>query len=102
VSAYERPDLAALAELEHLVGALTEELAGWRRRCLASEAELQEFRAQGGAAAGPELARARARVAELERENRELAARIEAARGRVAAIAQRLALVEREPAEGAA
>ncbi len=102
MSAYERPDLAALAELERLVVALTEELAGWRRRCLASEAELQELRAQGGAAAGPELAQARARVAELERENRELAARIEAARGRVTAIAQRLALVAREPAEGAA
>jgi len=102
VSAYERPDLAALAELERLVGALTEELAGWRRRCLASEAELQELRALGGAAAGPELAQARTRVGELERENRELAARIEAARGRVTAMAQRLALVEREPAEGAA
>src|SRR5690606_11186594 len=50
VSAYERPDLAALAELERLVVALTEELAGWRRRCLASETELQELRTQGGAA----------------------------------------------------
>jgi chromosome segregation ATPase len=98
VSVYERPDLAALAELERLVTGLTEELAGWRSRCLAAESELQGARAQGGVAAGPELARARARVGELERENRELAARIDAARGRVTALAQRLALVEREPA----
>jgi hypothetical protein len=41
-------------------------------------------------------------MAELEQVNRELAARIEAARGRVGALAQRLALVERSPAEGAA
>ncbi len=102
MSAYERPDLAALGELERLVGGLTEELAAWRRRCLAAETELQAARAEGGAAAGPELAKARTRVAELERENRDLAARIEAARGRVNAIAQRLALVDREPAEGAA
>lgn len=102
MSAYERPDLAALAELERLVGALTDELAGWRRRCLAAEAELHDLKAVGGAAAGPELAQARARVAELERENRDLAGRIEAARGRVLALAQRVALVERGPAEGAA
>lgn len=102
MSAYERPDLAPLVELERLVDALTGELAGWRRRCLAAETELQELRASGGAAAGPELAQARVRMAELERVNRELAARIEAARGRVGALAQRLALVERSPAEGAA
>ena len=39
---YERPDVRALDELETLVRHLLDELAGWRRRCLKAEADLQE------------------------------------------------------------
>ena len=107
MSAYERPDLVAVAELETLISHLGEELAGWRRRCLAAEAELKQGgrgRGSGRAAAplGPELDASRDRVEALERENAELQRRIEAARERVRAMASRLSLVGRGSREGAA
>ena len=101
MSTYERPDQELFAELETLVTALTEELAGWRRRCLAAESELQRARVQGGVLAGPELAQARSRLAELESENAELRERLETVRTRVRALGQRFAMIGRA-ADGAA
>ena len=40
--AYERPDLRTLDELDRLVGAVTEELAVWRRRAQKAETELAD------------------------------------------------------------
>lgn len=91
---YERPDLKALTELEELLSHLGDELAGWRRRSLKAEADLQEIRALGGKAAGPELAQARKRIIELETENHGLHQRVEAARERVRALASRLSFLE--------
>ncbi|HEX5386055.1 MAG TPA: hypothetical protein VFW66_05085 [Gemmatimonadales bacterium] len=91
---YERPDLKALTELEELLRNLGTEVAGWRRRSLKAEAELQEVRARGGVYQGPELSGARQRVAELERENQALRDRIDAAKERVRALAARLAFLE--------
>lgn len=97
-SPYVRPDLAALGELERLVSHLAEELAGWRRRCLKAESELQAVKAQGGMVPGDELVRLRARLLDLERENLELTSRVDRARTMVTTLQQRLSFVEREPA----
>jgi len=99
-SNYERPDLAALSELEQLLRHLGDEVAGWRRRTLKAEAELQEARTRGGALAGPELLQARQRVIDLEVENQALRQRIEAARARLQSLSSRLAFLEAD--EGAA
>jgi FtsZ-binding cell division protein ZapB len=92
--AYERPDLKALEELELLLRHLGEELAGWRRRCLRAEAELQEARSSGGVLAGPELREARQRVVELETENQALRHRVDSAKERVKSLAGRLSFLE--------
>lgn len=91
---YERPDLKALGDLEQVVQNLAEELAGWRRRTLKAEAELQQARANGGVLAGPELTQTRQRVIELETENLALRQRIDAAKERLGALAGRLSFLE--------
>ena len=91
---YERPDQLALADLEQVANHLAEELAGWRRRTLKAEAELQQARANGGVLAGPELTQARQRVIELETENQALRLRIEAAKERLRVLAGRLTFME--------
>jgi hypothetical protein len=94
VSYYERPDQKALRDLEHVVHHLAEELAGWRRRTLKAEGELQQARENGGVLAGPELTQARQRVIELETENQALRLRIEAAKDRLRSLAGRLSFLE--------
>src|SRR3954470_2953430 len=91
---YERPDQRALSDLEQVVRHLTEELAGWRRRTLKAEGELQQARADGGVLAGPELKQARQRVSELEAENQGLQQRIDAAKERLRTLAVRLSFLE--------
>ena len=91
---YERPDLKALTDLEQVVHHLAEELAGWRRRTLKAEGELQQARANGGVLAGPELTQARQRVIELETENQALRLRIDAAKDRLRALAGRVSFLE--------
>jgi FtsZ-binding cell division protein ZapB len=91
---YERPDLRAVSELEQVVHHLAEELAGWRRRTLKAEGELQQARANGGVLAGPELTQARQRVIELETENQALRLRIDAAKDRLRALAGRVTFLE--------
>ena len=91
---YERPDQQAIVDLEQLLGHLAEELAGWRRRTLKAEAELQDVRANGGVLAGPELNQARQRVIELEMENQALRQRIDGARERLKTLTGRLTFLE--------
>lgn len=91
---YERPDQLALADLEQVANHLAEELAGWRRRTLKAEAELQQARDNGGVLAGPELNQARQRIIELETENQALRLRIEAAKERLRVLAGRLTFME--------
>lgn len=91
---YERPDLRAVEDLERLLRNLAEEVAGWRRRTLKAEAELQEMRSLGGANAGPELGQARQRLIELETENAMLRQRVDAAKDRVKALAGRVTFLE--------
>lgn len=99
---YERPDQNALADLDHLFHHVSEELAGWRRRTLKAEAELQEARADGGVLAGPELKQSRQRVIELEMENQALRQRIEGAKERLRALASRLSFLEQQGGGNAA
>ena len=95
-SSYERPDLAALAELEQLLQHLGDEVAAWRRRTLKAEADLQDARSRGGVLAGPELVQSRQRVVELEVENQALRRRIDAARERLHSLSSRLAFLDAE------
>jgi FtsZ-binding cell division protein ZapB len=98
--AYERPDQRAAEELETLVRHLLDELAGWRRRGLKAEAELQQLRSGDGKAGAPPAA-VRGRVVELETENQALRRRVDAARERVQSLVGRLSFLE-EQAGGAA
>jgi len=91
---YERPDAKALTDLERVVHHLAEELAGWRRRTLKAEGELQQARANGGVLAGPELTQARQRVIELETENQALRLRIDAAKDRLRTLSSQVTFLE--------
>jgi chromosome segregation ATPase len=99
---YERPDQQALSDLEQVLHNIADELAGWRRRTLKAEAELQEARANGGVLAGPELTQTRQRVIELEMENLALRQRIDGAKERLAALASRLSFLEQQSGGNAA
>jgi hypothetical protein len=94
VTPYERPDLPAVADLEKVIRHVTEELAGWRRRSLKAEGELQEAKASGGVVAGVALREARQRVIDLETENQALRQRIDGARERLRVLSSRLAFLE--------
>lgn len=98
---YQRPDQAALEDLERMLGHVADEIAAWRRRCLRAESDLQELKARGGVLAGPELTQARERVAALETENAGLRQRVEQAKERVMALANRLAFLEQGGEVGA-
>jgi chromosome segregation ATPase len=91
---YERPDLPAVADLEKVLHHIAEELAGWRRRSLKAEGELQEAKASGGVVAGAALREARQRVIDLETENQALRQRIEGAKERLRVLSSRLAFLE--------
>jgi predicted nucleic acid-binding Zn-ribbon protein len=99
---YERPDQQALVDLEQVVHHLAEELAGWRRRTLKAEGELQQARANGGVLAGPELTQARQRIVDLETENQALRLRIDAAKERLRALAGRVSFLEQHGGGNAA
>jgi predicted nuclease with TOPRIM domain len=87
-SSGDRPELRALAELESVIGQVTEEVAAWRRRALKAESS----RAHDGAT--PDLTAARDRIRELEDENLELHGRLRTARERVEQLLSRLQFLE--------
>lgn len=101
-SPYVRPDLAALGDLERVLRHLTEELAGWRRRCLKAESELQGLKSQDGMVPGDDLLRLRARLLDLEREKLDLEGRVDRARELVGRLQQRLAFLEDPQDQGTA
>ena len=83
----ERADLRALDHLEAVLRELGEELATWRARALKAEPS------RGGGGAGG------ARSSEVESENRQLRARLDAARARVQELVTRLAFLEEQSRE---
>lgn len=93
---YDRPDLKAVDDLERVLRHVGDELAGWRRRALTAEAELQDAQASGGVVAGSELKDARQRIIALETENQALSRRIESAKERLRALGARLAFLEQQ------
>jgi hypothetical protein len=95
------PDVQAFGELERLLRHVTEELAGWRRRCLAAESELQGLKGQEGMVPGQEMLGFRARVLDLERENVELRSRVERAREMVTRLQERLVFLDADADAGA-
>ena len=99
----ERADSPVVDQLEAILRAVAEELAGWRTRALKAETDIKELRgAAGGGPArlDPEV---RNRLADLEQENKTLRQRVEAAKLRVHDLLGRLTFLEdqaREPGGG--
>jgi hypothetical protein len=75
MSAQERPDVAALRELETLVRNLIEELAAFRKRALSAEAKVKGYESASGSGA-----KTGARLATLEEENASLRVRLDKAK----------------------
>lgn len=76
-----------------MAGLLEEELAGWRRRCLAAETELEESRSRVPPVTLGDMNQVRARLAEVEAENVRLQERIGHAREQLEQLRTRLRFV---------
>ena len=83
----ERPDLVAFQELEHLILSLADEMAGWWRRAQEAEARLK---------AAPPVPAGRANAAALEKENRELRERLDAAKARTKQLLEKLRFLRQQ------
>lgn len=90
-SQYARPDREPLEELERLLRAVEEELAGWRARAGRPADAVPKVRGSMGVA---DLSQARQRLALLEGENQLLRQRIAAAREQVEQLRTRLRFIE--------
>ena len=103
-----RPSEAAFQELQFLVRNLVDELAGFRRRALAAEGRLRELDSSrptgnGAAADGASApilspAEASSRLAELERENAVLRARLDSASDRTRRMLDRVRFLRQQHA----
>lgn len=83
----ERPDLVAFQELEHLILSLADEMAGWRRRAQEAEARLK---------AAPPVPAGRVNAAAVEKENRELRERLDAAKARTKQLLEKLRFLRQQ------
>lgn len=95
----ERPDLAALRELEGLIRLLGDEMAGWRRRAQQAEARARELERVAQLPLEPGPAIVDERVAALEQENEELRRRLDAARARTLQVIERMRFLRQQQAE---
>ncbi|HKW40202.1 MAG TPA: hypothetical protein VJN39_03030 [Gemmatimonadales bacterium] len=88
-------------QLETILRHVADELALWRARASKAEADLKESGGRAGAATAPPKLdpETRARVADLEQENKTLRLRVEAAKGRVHDLLSRLAFLEEQARE---
>jgi predicted nuclease with TOPRIM domain len=85
----DRPELHALRELEAVIGHITEELAGWRRRALKAETQRE-------LGVPHDVVGARERILELEQANTDLEDRLAGARERVEHLLTRLQFLEEQ------
>jgi hypothetical protein len=92
-SGVERPDIEALRELEEVVRHFESELASWRRRALSAESRLAEVSGDEPGAQG-------VRSQELEEENRVLVQRLQAAKGRLGELLDRLRFLDQQQGNG--
>jgi hypothetical protein len=84
-------------EMERLVHGLGDELAAFRRRALLAEAQLKELESAGkDTAVQPRMSE---RVSKLERENKALRAKLDAVRGRMKQMLNRVHFL-RQQAQG--
>jgi hypothetical protein len=90
VSDSERPDLVAFQELEQLIHSLADEMAGWRRRAHEAEARLKSAPPAAPTTPG------RANAAALEKENRELRERLDAAKARTKQLLEKLRFLRQQ------
>jgi len=90
VSNEERPEFVALEELRETLQALAGELAAWRRRALAAEAEQAQFHLES------DIVASRERLVKLESENTDLKLRLETAHARVTDLVGRLRFLEEQ------
>ena len=95
MSASDRPDLRAFKELETLVRHLGEELAAFRRRAIAAEAQLKDERPSKGSAAAARGA-APAGRSDLETENDALQTRLGRAEDRVRQMMERVRFLRQQ------
>lgn len=93
MSANDRPDQRAFKELETLVRHLGEELASFRRRAIAAEAQVTDAGAasRSGRGAAPS-----GRLAELETENESLKTRLGRAEDRVRQVMERVRFLRQQ------
>lgn len=99
-SSPERPEDAALLELEAVLRAVGEEMVALRRRAQVAEARVRELeRGEQLALDAMGHAPANERVSDLERENIELKGRLDSARERAAQLADRLRFLRQQYAE---
>jgi hypothetical protein len=94
VSDHEQPDLHALRQLESLVRHLGEELATFRRRAMQAETRLRGFESPKP---GSDLFTEQ-RVAQLERENADLQARLAFATERARTVLQQVRFLRQQAA----
>lgn len=90
---------AAFRELESAVGHLAEELASFRRRALTAEARLRELDERS--ADGDSTRSVLERVADLERENAALQAKLEQATARARQMLDRVRFLRQQARNGA-
>ena len=102
MSGNDRPDRAAFEELERLVRNLGDELTFFRRRALEAERRLRELAPEpgGGHGGAPTLEDLRGRVAELQRENQDLRARLDEAATRTRQMAERVRFLRQQEEAG--
>ena len=86
----ERPEFVALEELREGLQALAGELAAWRRRALAAEAEQVQLHLES------DIVGSRERLVQLESENADLKRRLESAQSRVTELLGRLRFLEEQ------
>ena len=99
-SSPERPEDAALLELEAVLRAVGEEMVALRRRAQVAEARIRELeRGEQLKLDTLSAAPANERVSDLERENVELQGRLDSARERAAQLADRLRFLRQQYAE---
>jgi hypothetical protein len=91
-----RPDQAAFAELQQLIGLLAEELAAFRRRALAAEQKAKELASTGDVPTLFEPGAAHERVAALEAENAMLRERLAKATDRTRAMLDRVKFLRQQ------
>jgi len=91
-----RPDQAAFAELQQLIGLLAAELAAFRRRALAAEQKAKQLANDGDAPTLFEPGAAHERVAQLEAENAALKERLDRATDRTKSMLDRVRFLRQQ------